>query len=554
MFRAPGNREYQTPKHQLAWFYLVRTLALKEVPPQWVIDYLGLTEALKGIDLTEWVQDPDQMLTLFLLAPPRHGKSDLAAHVIIWLICRNPDIRILWCGGKGDISSLTTAFVKNELESNEKLIQLYGPFESDSKWKDDQFTVATRKTRMRTPTLTAVSKGVTILSLDADMIFLDDIFDLRSSLSPTQIRNDINWVTSQLMTRREPWTPVFGIGSHQPSPYGDAYQAMESQHDNEIYFVNQKAHDYSKCKPLEDGMEEKDRHGEWCLLWNSVRHYSYLEQMRKALGDISYEVCYNQDMRQSQLEYFSEKVVRGDYPQPVVDSLTGRYKEFNTYEQKPGILDRNRSLGYEVATCCGGKRNLKTVIGFDPAASENKGASESALVVLQGCTLCFRRYLVDFWHKRQSPELHPEIIRRYAGRYKPERVRIEINAYQKALARDRDIKKAATELHFLIDEWRTDERKWDPSMGIPLLSRHMESGRFSFPYSLPSDRAAAEPFLSELVRYPAEPNDLVMALWLADISLMNVIENANIVQGAELYANAPAYLKQHQVTIPLYED
>jgi hypothetical protein len=142
MFRAPGNKEYQTPEHQLAWFYLVRTLALKEVPPAWVIEYLGLTEALAGIDLKEWVADPEQMLTIFLLAPPRHGKSDLAAHVIIWLICRNPDIRILWCGGKLDISKLTVKFVKLELEANEKLIELYGPFENEGSWSESSFVVA----------------------------------------------------------------------------------------------------------------------------------------------------------------------------------------------------------------------------------------------------------------------------------------------------------------------------------------------------------------------------------------------------------------------------
>ena len=551
MFRAPGNKEYETPKHQLAWFYLVRTLALKEVPPQWVIDYLGLTEALNDVDLSEWVKDPEQMLTIFLLAPPRHGKSDLAAHVIIWLICRNPDIRILWCGGKLDISKLTVKFVKLELESNEKLIELYGPFENEGSWSENSFVVATRKTRMRSSTLTAVGKGVTILSLDADFIFGDDMFDLKASLSPTQVSNDVLWVKSQLMTRREPWTPLLGIGSHQPSPTGDAYQMMDDDHDNDIFFVKQKAHDYEKCKPIEDDMEEKDRHGEWCLLWASMRTFNYLDQFRRSLGDITYEVCYNQDASQSTLQYFRPEVVRYEYPQAVTSPDTGLYLPFNHYEERSGILDYKRSFGYRVKFCCGSAYNLYTVIGFDPAAGQSKGTSESALIVLQACRICERRYLVDYWHKRQSPEMHPDTIALYAATFKVDRVRIEINAYQKALARDPRLAEASLQNRFIIDEWFTTDKKWDPTMGIPLLSRHMEQGRFSVPYSLPQDKQKAEALLTQLVRYPAEPNDIVMALWLADLSAVSLIDTDRFTAPKQLDPNVPQHIIDQQVTINL---
>ena len=551
MFRAPGNKEYQTPKHQLAWFYLVRTLALKEVPPAWVIEYLGLTEALNGVDLKEWVKDPEQMLTIFLLAPPRHGKSDLAAHVIIWLICRNPDIRILWCGGKLDISKLTVKFVKLELEANEKLIELYGPFENEGSWSENSFVVATRTTRMRSATLTAIGKGVTILSLDADFIFGDDMFDLKASLSPTQVSNDVLWIKSQLMTRREPWTPLLGIGSHQPSPTGDAYQAMDDDHDNDIFFVKQKAHEYDQCLPLEGDMEEADRHGDHCLLWAGMRTFAYLDQFRRSLGDITYEVCYNQDASQSTLQYFRPEVIRYNYPQPVTSPDTGLYMDFNHYEERSGVLDTKRSFGYDVASCCGSPYNLHKVLGFDPAAGSRSGTSESALVVLQGCKVCERRYVLDYWHKRQSPEMHPDTIAKYAAQHRVRRVRIEINAYQKALARDPRLKKASIDHKFIIDEWFTTDKKWDPGMGIPLLSRHMEQGRFSVPYMLPQDKQLAEAMLTQLVRYPAEPNDVVMALWLADLSLVSLIDESRIRAPRQLDANVPQHILDQQVTINL---
>ena len=326
---------------------------------------------------------------------------------------------------------------------------------------------------------------------------------------------------------------------------------MDDDHDNDIFFVKQKAHEYENCKPLEDGMEEEDRHGEWCLLWANMRSFVYLDQFRRSLGDVSYEVCYNQDAAQSVLQYFRPEVVRNTYPQPVTSPTTGLYLDFNHYEERAGVLDMKRSFGYEVAQCCGSRYNLVKAIGFDPAAGSGKGTSESALVVLQACKVCERRYVIDYWHKRQSPEKHPETIALYAANHRVHRVRIEINAYQKALARDPRLKQASMDHRFIIDEWFTTDKKWDPSMGIPLLSRHMEQGRFSVPYELPQDKRHAETFLSQLVRYPAEPNDTVMALWLADLSVMEMLDAGRVVAPTQLDPNAPKHIKDQQVTINL---
>jgi len=223
--------------------------------------------------------------------------------------------------------------------------------------------------------------------------------------------------------------------------------------------------------------------------------------------------------------------------------------DFNHYEERAGVLDTKRSFGYEVNQCCGSRYNLYKVIGFDPAAGSRSGTSESALVVLQACKVCERRYVIDYWHKRQSPEQHPDTIALYAANHGVQRVRIEINAYQKALARDPRLTDAAKEHRFIIDEWFTTDKKWDPSMGIPLLSRHMEQGRFSVPYELPQDKRHAEALLTQLVRYPAEPNDTVMALWLADLSINVLIDESRIAVPRQLDPNAPKHIKDQQVTI-----
>jgi len=327
---------------------------------------------------------------------------------------------------------------------------------------------------------------------------------------------------------------------------------MDDDHDNDIFFIKQKAHEYENCKPLDDDVfDERERHGDWCLLWAEMRSFVYLDQFRRSLGDITYEVCYNQDASQSTLSYFRPDVIRYGYPQPVTSPDTGLYLDFNHYEERSGVLDTKRSFGYEVAQCCGSPYNLYKVLGFDPAAGSRSGTSESALVVLQGCKVCERRYVLDYWHKRQSPEQHPDTIAKFAAHHNVSRVRIEINAYQKALARDPRLKAAALEHKFIIDEWFTTDKKWDPGMGIPLLSRHMEQGRFSVPYMLPQDKQKAEAMLTQLVRYPAEPNDVVMALWLADLSLVSRIDESRITAPRQLDPNVPQHILDQQVTINL---
>jgi len=549
-FVAPGtNDAYETPKHQLAWFHVFASLALKVPLPDWVIDYYP---ELHEVDINNWVELQDRLLTIFILAPPRHGKSDLFGHACIWVMMVNANIRIIWCGGSLPISTLTTAFIKAELESNESLIADYGPFES-SNWSNEAFTLATRTTRMRAPTMVALGKGSTVLSRDADIIVLDDYVDLRASESPTQVGKDVRWAKSQLFTRREPWTPVFGIGSHQPAPTGDAYTELKVDKNTNIHFVEIKAHDYTKCKPAREGQPEADRHGDWCLLWPSMRPWWYLESMREDLGDVLYEVCYNQDISKGQIDYFREKVLRGEYPTPVLDSTLGRFRDPDFTRSGPGVLDYNRSWGDRVA-CCGSERNVVGALGFDPAAGEGKGSSESALSVRAGCRRCGRRYLRATWADRVSPETHPDTILRFVGELKPERVRVEANAYQKALAKDHRLVDAQSTHGFILDDPHfTGDNKRDPLLGIPVLSRQMEGGMLSIPYQHQQDRIIAEDLIRQYLRWPQEPNDRVMADWLAELSLQALLEELQYLTPS-VYGDpddVPEYLRDSSFTVDM---
>ena len=135
----------------------------------------------------------DQGNQQMILSPPRHGKTDLLIHFCVWLICTNPNIRILWVGGNEEIAKNAVSSVLDQLESNELLIEeICGPgpkFKPTSRtgksWSQNGFTVGTRTvTGIKSPTMVGIGRGGKILSRDCDIIIADDIEDHTSTMQP----------------------------------------------------------------------------------------------------------------------------------------------------------------------------------------------------------------------------------------------------------------------------------------------------------------------------------------------------------------------------------
>ena len=106
-------------------------------------------------------------------------------------------------------------------------------------------------------------------------------------------------------------------------------------------------------------------------------------------------------------------------------------------------------------------------------------------------------------------------------------------AAQKALAVDPRLIQLSVDHKFEIVEWNTDQRKWDPVLGIPQMGRHVKNGMYSVPFKTVADQEYAERILKQLIRWPKRPNDWMMADWFAELSLMEMIEDFRYV-GQEL--------------------
>ena len=520
LFPAPGGGVYQTSKTQHALYWVLYSLTRKVDLPDWVIEHFELPEDINS-DITE----KQKLLTFILLLAPRHGKTMTMVHGLIALIAEFPDVRIIYSQGVQKTTLLIMSLIMSEMEHNERLKELYGPFEDEDKmWsRSNGFVVARRVIQSITPTFMPAGINTNVRSLDADILVIDDPQDLDRAESEATTTKDYNKITTEFMTRREPHTPVMMVGSHLPTLFGDVFTQLEDNIDDlqtegqTIILRKRPAHNLDTCKGTSTHYD--------CLEWPEFRDWNFLEAQRALLGEELYEAVYQQVARQPGSRPFPPDIVKNE-------------------RAEGGILDATRSWLEQSRSCPRCEGQLYTTLGFDPASGEGKRASFSALAVLDGCINCQTLYVIDYWQKRQTPELHASTIASFAKSFNVMYVRVEINAYQKALARDHELREASREFKFVIDEHMTDDRKNTSAFGIPMVARYMRDDRFSVPYKTDLDYEYGREFEKALIRYPNKPNDVAMALWLAAGMMWEVWD---------IYAHtAPIYMAGREDNVPAY--
>lgn len=515
---------YDTSVTQHALYWVLHALTQKVDLPDWVIEHFELPE-----DINSDIVEKQKLLTFVLLLAPRHGKTMDMVHGCIIQTAINPDVRIIYCQGIKDTTKDIIGLMMIEMDQNEKLNELYGPFRSDDRqWSQaNGFIVARRERQAITPTVLPVGINSNVRSRDADILIIDDPQDIDDAESETTTTKQYRKLTTEFMTRREPHTPVLMVGSHLPTLHGDVFSQLEDNLEDlqtegqAIIMRKRPAHNPDKCLVR---AETSDEHID-CLEWPDYRDWNFLESQRSLLGDEMFEAVYQQEARIPGTRPFPPEIVK-------------------QFRSDGGILDAERSWKVQASSCprCDGK--LYTSLGFDPAAGEGRKASYSALAVLDGCISCETVYLVDYWQRRQSPELHAGTIASFARDYDVMWVRVEINAYQKALARDDALRAAARQHRFEVDEWMTDDRKNSPDFGIPNLARWMRDDKFSIPAAERIDQEYYRELERALVRYPSPPNDLPMALWLAWGMMRDIWER---------YADlSPIYMPGREDRVPAY--
>lgn len=386
---------------------------------------------------------------LVILSPPRHGKTELLTHFCIWLMLRNPNIRIMWVGLNGDIAKMSTKLVRELLENNAALRADFlppgGTFQPPNRsgrpWTDGEFVISTRTASLKSPTMVAVGKGGKLLSRDADLIVIDDIVDHESVDSPAQREKDVKWINTQLGSRKEAHTAIAGIGSRQH--HHDLWGRLVA---NAAWAsIVESAHDSNCTLPRHEG-PLPEGHDEWgettcevcvphtaCMLWKGKRTFAWLEGQRAAMDDDEhYEMVYLNKTKPAGALHLTEADLKACY-------------------------NHGRTLGQYPPAC-------HLIAGLDPASGGDQVAFLWAYHPAEE-----RRYMVDLDVERGGGLPGAlRVIKLWAELYPDLKTWVvERNAYQTALLEDQAIRKFCSERGIsLRPHFTSGHNKWSPEFGV----------------------------------------------------------------------------------------
>ena len=441
-----------------------------------------------------------------ILSPPRHGKTELLIHFVVWLICRNPNIRILWIGGNEDIAKNSVSSVLDTLENNEGLKEDFcgpnGSFKPATRtgksWSQNGFTVSTRTVSgIKSPTMVGLGRGGKILSRDCDIIIADDIEDFSSTMQPASRRNTKNWWTTTLGSRKEEHTAMVVIGSRQHPD--DLYSALL---ENEAWeTIVEEAHDSMCVIPEFDEDDHKD-----CMLWEDKRSFKWLMNRKRdaqTTGGVQrFEMVYLNKAQAKGLSLFNPEVIKECYNQNV----------------DLGNIPHSAYL----------------VAGLDPAAT---GYQAGFLWAVETSADDIKLQMVDMENQQGGGlEEARNLIKKWFDMYNCYHWVIEENGFQKAIRQDETTKQFANMHGIKLEGHETHKNKWDERFGVTALAPMFAEHKIVLPFSSPEAQSKSIAYTKQLSYFASKGNknsyksDIVMASWFP----MKVIRNLQKLTYADM--------------------
>lgn len=482
-FKTPQRTPYETPGFQRKW---ARTL---------------LSALIKG---------GREMI----LAPQRHGKTMELRHLCMYLIGLDPNIRILWVSAAQKTAEKTTSLMRGIFASNEELIEEYagvgGTFVPDRKsphrWTNQEFTVATRTDfDINGPNMQALGREGTILSLDADIIIVDDIEDKNSVNQLGTRENTKEWWDTQLSSRKEEHTGVFIIGSRQHAD--DLYSYLLA---NDQYNVTvEQAHD-----PTCD-VEGFDGHWD-CLLFPEVRSYRWLIGQKLAMRDQArWEMIYQNVARTAGLVVFPEDELKA--------CRSGQYAAREIPRKEHGVEGGVRLVG-----------------GLDPAIS---GFQAGVLFAYQTYPE-LKIWLVDLDNKSGGgASAFESLIRRWYEKYGLAYWVAESNLLGR-LSEYKEIRDLTSRHGIHVQDWHTGHNKNQEFFGVTSLARLFEHRNIVLPYADSYSEGITDELIGQFAIWDEAnsrnknrtgyKDDLVMACWQAWDPIRRARQDFNAEMGVEL--------------------
>ena len=341
------------------------------------------------------------------LAPRGFGKSTVGdVDYCITRILREPNIRIM-IGSKTQTQA--EAFLKEirtHFEQNEDLIRIFGDWKAGNKgnvWNDREFTVNRRTIIKKEATVTALGASGAVISKHFDVIVGDDLVGLENARTERQRKNLNEWFYSSLLPTLEPDGEIHILGTRY-NPL-DLYEDLIKSRNYEV--------NIQKAIQLVDGKEVS--------LWAEKFTIERLKDIRAESGKIIFNMQYQNDTELAKGRIFKAQYFRY-YEEYKIDY------DFQT--AKIRIKD-NEGIDRWI--------KVRVYMGADLAISENENSNNDFFVLMIiGVDDNRNVYVLDYVKDRLTFNTQLTTTISYGRDKYPmvERVGVETNQYQKALAQE----------------------------------------------------------------------------------------------------------------------
>jgi hypothetical protein len=495
-------------EHHLNWFDLIEGRE-----PRWI--HPAMT------------YEPAATNRILINVPPEHAKSTvITTNYVVYRIVTNPNTRVIIVSKTQGMARKFLGAIKTRLShpAYTKLQVAFGPnggYKADAtQWQADMIYLGTgRDSGEKDPTVQALGIGSQIYGARADLIIVDDAV---MGSNAHEWEKQMDWLQKEVITRLGRHGKLIIVGtrvapvdlykmlrdggqwSGGKTPF--TYCAMPA-----VLAFDEKPENWQtlwpKSNQQENELDEADENGLFPK-WDGPSLFTRRSEVAPSVWAMVYQ---QEDVVEDSI--FSPACVAG--------SVNGMRKRGPL---KPGVPGHPKHV-----------EGSYTVIGLDPAMAGATGA-----VVVTYNKSDGKIYVLDCVNMTDpTPQKIQNLIEDWVEKYKPQELRIEINAHQKAYALDDNLRNYLAAHGCQLNSHFTGKNKWDTSFGVASMSSLFGStrdGRFQDNnlIELPSNEGSEglKTLVQELITWKPEtrnPTDCVMALWFAIIRVRELMQQSSRV-------------------------
>ena len=476
---------------------------------------------------TGMTYEPGDPKRILINVPPEHAKSTtITTNYVLYNIVTNPNSRVIIVSKTQGMARKFLGAIKTRLSHPAyiKLQTAFGPnggYKADAtQWSADMIYLGTgRDSGEKDPTVQALGFGSQIYGARADLIVLDDVV---MNSNAHEWEKQIEWLQKEVITRLGRHGKLLIVGT-RVAPI-DLYKMIR---DGGQWTGGKTPFTYCAMPAV---LEFDENPENWKTLWSRTNI------QENDIDEIGEDGLYPKwdgpslFKRRSEVApsvwamvYQQEDVVENSIFSPtcVAGSVNGMRKRGPL---KPGVPGHPKNA-----------ESTYTVIGLDPAMAGATGAVVATLNRTDG-----KIYILDCVNMTDpTPAKISNLIEEWVPKYKPQEIRIEINAHQKAYALDDDLRNYLASYGCQLNSHFTGKNKWDVGFGVASMASlfgSVRDGRFQDNnlIELPSNEGSEglKTLVQELITWKPDtrnPTDCVMALWFAIIRIRELMQQSTRV-------------------------